>query len=144
MSRKTAGLAADVVRALEDAIEALRSPDLEPFDQAILGEEDRPGHPAILRALGAEDAATGERLPVRVEDYLTPAQARQMRSQPDLIGAFARLVRLRFRGEGREVRVRGEVWASLNGRPACPLVDPGADLARGGPADWVRPLPDGT
>ncbi|HXG62697.1 MAG TPA: HTTM domain-containing protein [Planctomycetota bacterium] len=92
----------------------------------------------------AEDVATGERLPVRVEDYLTPAQARQMRSQPDLLGAFARIVRLRFRGEGREVRVRGEVWVSLNGRPASLLVDPGADLARGGPADWVRPLQDGS
>lgn len=92
----------------------------------------------------AEDATTGEILPVRVEDYLTPAQARQMRSQPDLIGAFARVVRRRFRDEGREVRVRGEVWASLNGRPARRLVDPGADLARGGPAEWVLPARDGT
>jgi putative iron-regulated protein len=48
-------LAADVARALEDAIEALRSPDLEPFDQAILGDDDRPGRRAILRALGALD-----------------------------------------------------------------------------------------
>ncbi len=81
---------------------------------------------------------------MRVEDYLTPAQARQMKSQPDLIGAFARIVRRRFRDEGREVRVRGEVWASLNGRPARRLVDPGADLARGGPAEWVLPARDGT
>ena len=40
---------------VDEAIEALRSPDLEPFDRAILGDDSRPGRQAILRALGALD-----------------------------------------------------------------------------------------
>jgi len=55
---------------------------------------------------------------VRVEEYLTPVQARQMSTQPDLIRDFARLVSRRL-----GTPVRAEVWASLNGRPAARLID---------------------
>lgn len=54
-ARTDSRLAAEATRALEEAIEALRSPDLEPFDQAILGDDSRPGRRAILRVLGALD-----------------------------------------------------------------------------------------
>jgi putative iron-regulated protein len=46
-------LAEEVSRSIDAAIEALRSPDLNPFDQAILGDDARPGRRAIQKALDA-------------------------------------------------------------------------------------------
>jgi hypothetical protein len=71
----------------------------------------------------AEDLQTGRVEEVRIEDYLTPVQARQMSTQPDLIRHFGRLLERRYRAGGRQVRVRPEVWASLNGRPAAPMTE---------------------
>lgn len=52
-ARSDRGLADAVGRSIEETIEALRSPDLNPFDQAILGDDSRPGRKAIQKALDA-------------------------------------------------------------------------------------------
>ncbi len=44
-------LSAAVERKLADVIEALKSPHLEPFDQAIQGTDDRPGRRAVRAAI---------------------------------------------------------------------------------------------
>ncbi len=84
---------------------------------------------------------------VEPHDYLTPQQAKQMSTQPDLILAFAHVVRDDFARRG----VPGvEVYAShsdvsLNGRAPVPLVDPHVDLAKVedglGPKTFLLPAP---
>jgi vitamin K-dependent gamma-carboxylase len=79
--------------------------------------------------------------------YLTDWQYEEMSTRPDMIVQFARHVRADYarRGLG-EVAVRGEVFASLNGREFQLMLDPEVDLAslerQGvlGHADWIVPL----
>ena len=69
-------------------------------------------------------------------DYLTMAQEKQMAFQPDMILQFAHYLE----GEiGRDVEIRAEVYASLNGRSSRLLLDPEVDLTAV-PYDW-RPRP---
>lgn len=76
---------------------------------------------------------------VEPKDLLTPLQARQMSTQPDMLVQFARhLARREAERTGAAVSVRAHVLASLNGGPALPLLDPRADLA----APPLRPAHD--
>jgi vitamin K-dependent gamma-carboxylase len=79
-------------------------------------------------------------------EYLTPHQARQLSSQPDMILSFAHLLDAEFRARGvRDPVVRADVRVSLNGRPAAPLIDTAVDLSREheglGRRRWVTPWP---
>lgn len=79
--------------------------------------------------------------------YLTSAQEREMGGQPDLILQLAHRIAddLRARGE-RDVEVRVDAVASLNGRPFERLIDPDVDLARVengfARAAWILPRGD--
>lgn len=74
--------------------------------------------------------------------YLTSAQEREMGGQPDLILQLAHHIAddLRARGE-RDVEVRVDALASLNGRPNRRLIDPDVDLVTVvdgfAQADWI-------
>ncbi len=74
--------------------------------------------------------------------YLTSAQEREMGGQPDLILQLAHRIAddLRERGE-RDVEVRVDALASLNGRPLERLIDPSVDLTSVedgvAPATWI-------
>jgi HTTM domain/Vitamin K-dependent gamma-carboxylase, lumenal domain len=91
--------------------------------------------------------ANGALATVDPSAYLTQWQYEEMSTRPDMIVQFARHVREDYarRGLG-EVAVRGEIFASLNGREFQRLLDPEVDLAsiaRQGPlghADWIVPL----
>jgi vitamin K-dependent gamma-carboxylase len=93
------------------------------------------------------DPATGRRFGVEPHDYLTPQQAKQMSTQPDMILAFAHMVRDDFARRGvpgvRVYATTSEV--SLNGRAPEPLVEPTVDLAEVedglGPYTFLRPAP---
>jgi hypothetical protein len=69
-----------------------------------------------------------------------------MATQPDLILQLARHI-ARERGQrlGHPVEVYADAIASLNGRPAERLVDPGVDLAQVedglGAKPWILPAP---
>jgi hypothetical protein len=71
----------------------------------------------------------------------TPTQLRIMAAEPDLIHQAARTIAADERAEGRDVEVRVDAWASLNGRPAARLIDPTVDLAAEPldlwPDDWI-------
>jgi vitamin K-dependent gamma-carboxylase len=73
----------------------------------------------------------------------TPTQLRVMSAEPDLIHQAARAIAAEERAAGREVEVRVDAWASLNGRPAARLIDPDVDLAAQPrdpwPDDWIVP-----
>ncbi len=92
----------------------------------------------------ADDPTTGETWRVNPADFLTPLQVRMMATQPDMIRSFAQSVAADFPARGHaRMEVRGDVFASLNGRPHQRLVDPRVDLARlsSAPTDaWLTPL----
>lgn len=80
-----------------------------------------------------------------VERLYTPTQLRVMAGEPDLVHQAARAIAADERAHGREVEVRVDAWASLNGGPAARLVDPTVDLAAEPldlrPDDWILPRP---
>lgn len=92
----------------------------------------------------ATDPASGESWAINPGDYLTALQVRMMATQPDMIRSFAEYIAADFRARGHAVEVRGDVFASLNGRPHQRLVDPRVDLAHLGDATastaWILPL----
>ena len=64
-----------------------------------------------------------------VGDFLTPNQEKMMGTQPDLMIATAKHIQeIWDDAKGEHVRVRAEVWASLNGRRAQLMIDPFVDL----------------
>ncbi len=94
------------------------------------------------------DPRTGRTFSVYPKRYLTPVQEREMSGQPDLILQLAHHIARDFAAMGYAgVEVRADAYASLNGRPAARLVDPGTDLARErdglGPKPWITPAPAG-
>ena len=93
-----------------------------------------------------DDPASGRRTEVSPRRYLDARQERELSTQPDLILQLAHRIRDDYATQwGGTVRVRARAFASLNGRPAAPLVDPEADLARIddglGRAAWILPAP---
>lgn len=78
--------------------------------------------------------------------YLTKYQEREMSGQPDMILQVAHQIRDEWRNRGHEdVEVYADAIASLNGRPAAPLIDPSVNLAALEDglrrADWILPAP---
>jgi vitamin K-dependent gamma-carboxylase len=92
------------------------------------------------------DPASGREWRVNAATYLARHQSEEMASRPDMIVQFAHhLARVWAERRGIiGVEVRARVCASLNGRKAALLIDPGRDLARVerslGHADWILPL----
>ncbi len=91
------------------------------------------------------DAWKGERY-VSPSKYLTDHQEREMSGQPDLILQLAHSIGEEFRSKGhKNVQVRVDAHASLNGRAPARLIDPDVDLLQVrdgvGFADWITPAP---
>lgn len=89
----------------------------------------------------------GERY-VYPSKYLTDHQEREMSGQPDLILQLAHRVGRDFEAKGlRDVEVRVDAFASLNGRAPARLIEPDADLMEiddgVGFADWITSFPEG-
>jgi Vitamin K-dependent gamma-carboxylase len=76
------------------------------------------------------DTATQRTSMIRVRDYLTPQQEKAMATQPDMVLHFAHHLYAEQARVGRSVAVYADVFVTLNGRPAKPLIDPDADLAQ--------------
>ena len=90
----------------------------------------------------ATDKRTGESFVVEPSRYLAPFQERAMTQDPSLIAQFARLAAREIaHREGRDVEIRAEAWATLNGRASQLLVDPRVDLASPGAARFVLEAP---
>lgn len=71
----------------------------------------------------------GKVYPVRVLDYLTPKQEKDMAGKPDLILQFAHFLRDEFKRQGKKVRIEASSLVSLNGRPYRELISPEVNLA---------------
>lgn len=80
----------------------------------------------------------GEEREFPVGDFLTPNQEKMMSTQPDLMLATAKHIQEIWNdAKGEHVRVRAEVWASLNGRRSQLMIDPFLDLTTF-KNDWGR------
>jgi hypothetical protein len=86
------------------------------------------------------DRASGELGSVEARSFLARFQELAMAQDPMLVAQAARFVALRAREQGRDLAVYADAIASLNGRPAQPLVDPTVDLTRDVPSTWIVPL----
>jgi vitamin K-dependent gamma-carboxylase len=75
---------------------------------------------------------------------LTPYQGRKMATRPQLILKYAHHLRDTLKSEGSGVwAIHADARATLNGRPAQPLIDPSVDLAQESGCEqerWVVPL----
>lgn len=81
--------------------------------------------------LRVRDPKTKREWTVSPRAELTAMQTQMMSTQPDMIAQYARhLAHVYARRGVRDVEVYADSWASLNGRLAQRLIDPGADLAR--------------
>lgn len=92
----------------------------------------------------AVNKKTGEVYPVRVEDYLSPRQARKFIGKPYLVWQFCQIVKENYKQSGIDVAVYARVKATLNGRQYQQLIDSTVDLTSVPrpilPADWILPL----
>lgn len=88
----------------------------------------------------AEDRRSGRTVRVEPGALLEPFQVQAMAQDPELVRDGALKVAERLQREGRDVAVYADAVASLNGRPAQPLVDPTVDLTRPLPKRWIVPL----
>jgi vitamin K-dependent gamma-carboxylase len=80
--------------------------------------------------------------------YLTVPQEREFGGQPDLVLQLAHHIGQDLEARGhRDVEVRVDAFASLNGRPMARLIDPDVDLMTVedgyAPASWILPAPEG-
>jgi Vitamin K-dependent gamma-carboxylase len=89
------------------------------------------------------DARTQRTAMIRVRDYLTPQQEKAMATQPDMILQFAHHLYAEQARLGNHVAVYADVFVTLNGRPAKPLIDPEVDLSQVrdgfGTKSWILP-----
>lgn len=93
----------------------------------------------------ATNPDTGRQWQIDPEDHLAERQADVMAKYPDMILQFAHMTAQELEADGnRDVEVRADAVASLNGRDGQQLVDPEVDLAAQprnlAPARWIAPL----
>ena len=89
----------------------------------------------------AVDPATGQAHRLSTKALLTPRQEMMMAQDPYLIRQFARHLAADLKARGQPAaQVRVNAYASLNGRPSQPLIDPTVDLARAPGSGWIVPL----
>jgi hypothetical protein len=92
------------------------------------------------------DPQTQQTWPVDMTADLNARQISKMATRPDMIIQYAHYLKQKAEQAGiQNPIIRVEAWASLNGRPYQPLIDPEANLAElpqtiFARADWIVPL----
>lgn len=75
------------------------------------------------------DAATGNGVEVRNNQYLTQQQEKQMSTQPDMILQFAQHLKAVYGKQMQQPEVYAEAYVTVNGRSSRLLIDPKVNLA---------------
>jgi vitamin K-dependent gamma-carboxylase len=88
----------------------------------------------------ARDRESGQQVSIDPGRLLLPFQEHAMAQDPEMVQALAVHAADQLRGQGRDVAVYAEAFASLNGRPAQLMIDPRVDLVRPVPESWILPL----
>lgn len=82
-----------------------------------------------------EDQNTCKRSKVKLDDYLSKTQQRNVRTKPDMIWQFAQRLKREQEALGREVAIYVRCRVRVNGRPSKSLIDPTVDIGSV-PWDW--------
>jgi len=86
----------------------------------------------------ARDRATGRSWRVPARDYITRRQETLMALDPHMIRDLARHIARDLESRGfHDVAISATAYATLNGRPAAPLIRPDINLAASLPSDWI-------
>jgi vitamin K-dependent gamma-carboxylase len=89
----------------------------------------------------ALDPSTGRRWKLSLKTYITPRQEVMMAQDPYLVRAMARRLGTDLRARGlTQAQVTVDAFATLNGRPSQPLIDPNIDLTGPVSAGWIVAL----
>jgi hypothetical protein len=89
---------------------------------------------------------TDEQWTVYLSEYLTPVQAADVATHPDMIWQFVQLLKKKYAEKGvQDLEVYAVSEASLNGRPYQTFIDPAVDLAKVewkpfSHANWILPM----
>lgn len=97
---------------------------------------EKSGHVSFRR----RDRASGATETIDPRSFLARFQESAMAQDPALVREAALFLAAESRDRGRDVAVYADAIASLNGRPAQPLIDPNVDLTRELPSSWIVPL----
>lgn len=79
------------------------------------------------------DKETNKKTYVKLNDYVTKKQRRNLATKPDFIWQFAQLLRQEYAAKGQRVSVFVNASVKVNGRKYKRLVDPKVDIAA---VDW--------
>ena len=78
-----------------------------------------------------KDPQTGHKWEAYARDYLTPAQEKQMATQPDMILQYAQFLEEKYKKKGiADPEIRVEAYVTLNGQGSRPFIDPSVDLTK--------------
>lgn len=89
----------------------------------------------------AYEPASGKSCKLPIDNLLTPRQQTMMAKNPYLIRQLARYLAANLTSKGlTNVEVRVNAFATLDGRPSQPLINPQADLAAASGPGWIVPL----
>lgn len=92
-----------------------------------------------------KDAATGERIGVNNNLFLTRNQEKMMSTQPDFIVQYARFLARHYKERGMQnPEVYAEVYVAMNGRRSRLFIDPAIDLSKQednfNNKEWILPF----
>lgn len=94
-----------------------------------------------------QDAATGHKVEVNNNDFLTRNQERMMATQPDFILQYAKLLQQHYGRQGmQQPEVYATVYVAMNGRRSRPYIDNTVNLAKETDTwkhkNWILPFND--
>lgn len=78
-----------------------------------------------------QDAATGQRIAVNNNEFLTRNQEKMMATQPDFILQYAHMLKKHYEAQGmKDAGVYGTIYVAMNGRRSRLYIDSSIDLAK--------------
>jgi vitamin K-dependent gamma-carboxylase len=86
------------------------------------------------------NSATGIRERISIHEYITPRQFMMMAQDPFLIRDLAQFLSRHVVDPDAGWSVHVDAWATLNGRPSQPLIDPETDFGQPLNRPWIVPL----
>ncbi|TBM98978.1 HTTM domain-containing protein [Hyunsoonleella flava] len=91
-----------------------------------------------------KDKATGERLSINMNDFLTKKQQKSTSTKPDVIWQFSKYLKDHFKSKGKDVEVYVDCRVSVNGKPLKRFINRDVDVASQPwkplkHSDWILP-----
>ncbi|MFC4722648.1 HTTM domain-containing protein [Geojedonia litorea] len=75
------------------------------------------------------DKASKVEIPIKLEDYLTAKQIRNVKTKPDMMWQFAQYLKRSYAKNGLDIEVYVNSYLKVNDNPIKPFINPDVDLA---------------